>query len=268
MNSFAKLSYLNIFRKFFIFLKYLSDNLSNGEFRLLWISFKYLIVKKTNSTDTVIKTNNGLFYIRKNTIDFKLANSAYEYLVLKKFRSLLSSYNLFIDVGANIGTYSIIAAKKGVKCIAFEPIIANYNSLKKNIQLNHLEELVETVMIGLAEKAANAKFNYDPLKPGASSIHPIKRTSEILNIELKVFDDLNYVSNATDKILIKIDVEGMELNVLAGMEKLLGIKKDICLIIETKHSGGEEIKKMLNGFGNFRFEIIDEFNMLATKSNI
>ncbi|PKP35269.1 MAG: hypothetical protein CVU00_03160 [Bacteroidetes bacterium HGW-Bacteroidetes-17] len=267
MNSFAKLSYLNIFRKFFIFLKYLSDNLSNGEFRLAWISFKYLVVKKSNSTDMVIKTNNGLFHIRKNTIDFKLANSAYEYLVLEKFRILLPSYDLFIDVGANIGTYSIIAAKSRVKCIAFEPVFTNYISLKKNIQLNHLEEFIEPVMIGLAEKASNTKFNYDSLKPGASSIHPIKRTSEILDIELKVFDELNYVSNETDKILIKIDVEGMELNVLAGMEKLLGNKKDICLIIETKHSGDTEIKNMLNQFGDFRFESIDEFNMLATKSN-
>jgi len=179
----------------------------------------------------------------------------------------LPLYNLFIDIGANIGTYSIIAAKNGVKCIAFEPVLTNYISLKKNIQLNRLEEFIEPMMIGLAEKASKARFNYDPLKPGASSIHPIKRTSEILEIELKVFDDLNCVSTETNKILIKIDVEGMELNVLKGMEKILSNKKDICLIIETKHSGDTEIKKMLNQFGDFKFENIDEFNMLATKSN-
>ena len=267
MNLFAKLSYLNIFRKFFIFIKYLSDNLANGELSLVWISFKYLIAKKSNSSDKVIKTNIGLFHIRKNTIDFKLANSAYEFMVLKKFQELVTQYNLFIDVGANIGTYSIIAAKQGIRSIAFEPILENFKSFEKNINLNHLNELIKPFNYGLSDKKALTNFYYDPLKPGASGINPIKRKGDMIEVRLKVFDEivLKEMLEATN-IFIKIDVEGMELEAIRGMRKTLNGSKHACLIIETKHAGEQYIKNLLNELGDFQFEKIDEFNMLATKT--
>ncbi len=267
MGSLAGLSYLNIFRKFFIFLKYLSDNLSNGEWRLIWISFKYLLFKQSNSKDMVIQTNIGRFHIRKNTIDFKLANSAYELSVLEKFKTLLPICNLFIDVGANIGTYSMIAAGLKVNCIAFEPILSNFKSLEKNIELNNYKDFIQAFMFGLSDKNEVAKFNFDPLKPGASSIHPHKRMGEVIQVQLEKFDNLKLAAvDAIENILIKIDIEGMELNAIRGMKNTLRENKNIYLIIETKHSGEQNIKKLLKEFGNFKFENIDEFNMLAVKT--
>ncbi len=267
MDSFADLSYLNIFRKFFIFLKYLSDNLSNGEFRLVWVGFKYVFFKKSNTKDMVVKTNNGKFYIRQNTIDFKLANSAYEFAVLKRFRKLIPACELFVDIGANIGTYSIVAADLRVNCMAFEPIESNFKSLEKNIALNNFGNLILAFKFGLSDKKENVNFNFDPLKPGASSIHPHKRMGEVIQVQLEEFDNLNLTKvNAAESILIKIDIEGMELNALKGMRKTLSKKKNIILIIETKHSGEQNIRELLKEFGNFKFENIDEFNMLAIKN--
>ncbi len=215
----------------------------------------------------LVKTNNGIFFIRKNTIDFKLANSAYEISVLKRFKALLPLYQVFIDVGANIGTYSLIAARYGVKSIAFEPIPSNFCSLKKNIKLNNFDNLIQPLMFGLSEKKEQVDFNFDPLKPGASSIHPHKRMGDIINVQLEEFDQLglNEIEMA-ENILIKIDIEGMELNALKGMRKMLNQKKNICLIIETKHSGAKNIKKLIKEYGNYEFENIDEFNMLAIKT--
>lgn len=266
MSSIAGLSYLNIFRKFFIFLKYLSDNLSNQEFGLIWIGFKYLLVKKSNSKDMVIKTNIGRFFIRKNTIDFKLANSAYELTVLKKFKSLLPSYDLFIDVGANIGTYSLIAAREGKRCLAFEPIPDNFYSLKKNIELNKYGEFIQVFEFGLSDKKEKTNFNFDPLKPGASSIHPHKRMGKTITVQLEEFDKLELPElSRAEKVLLKIDIEGMELNALKGMKKTLTAKENICLIIESKHSGTKSLITLLNDCGKFKYENIDEFNMLAIK---
>lgn len=266
MNILAKLSYLNIFRKCFVFYKYLSDNISNGEFRLMMIGLKYIFTKKTNTSDLIVKTNNGLFLIRKNTIDFKLANSAYEISVFKHFNKLLPEHDLFIDIGANIGTYSIVAAKTGLNTLAFEPVKANFESLVKNISLNNLKDLITPYLIGLSDKSGTFKFNYYPLKPGASSIHPLKNKGEQIDVKIEVFDQLNLDQmNTADNILIKIDVEGMEMDVLKGMANFLESDKKISLIIETKHSGEKEIKNLLNKYAPFRFEKIDIFNMLAKK---
>lgn len=267
MKSIKNLSYLNIFRKFFIFLKYLSDNIYNGEFRLIWVSIKYLLTKKSNSRDLEIKTNHGLFFIRKNTIDFKLANSAYEWLVIKKFKSLLPLHDLFIDIGANIGTYSIISAHHKVKCYAFEPVFSNFNSLIHNIKLNKAHKFIDAIMCGLSDKKEVLSFNFDPLKPGATSIFPHKRMGEIIDVQSEIFDELKLIDIEKAKsILIKIDIEGMELKALKGMKRTLSDKKNFSLIIETKHSDEQKIKKLLNKFGSFQFENIDEFNMLATKT--
>jgi FkbM family methyltransferase len=266
MKLFAKLSYLNIFRKFFVFLKYFIDNLNNAEFRMIGVGLKYLIFHTPNSTNRKIKTNNGIFFIRKNTIDFKLANSAYEFLVTRKFRKLLPNYELFIDIGANIGTYSIIAAQQGIKTLAFEPIQSNYDSLLKNIQLNQSEELIKPFMYGLGLKKEQVKFNFYQLKPGASSKHPLKKKSENIEVQIEVFDKLELIEVKQSKsILIKIDVEGMEIEVVQGMEELLRSDKNICMIIESKHSGIKNLTNLLNKFSKFKFEQIDEFNMLAIK---
>ena len=266
MESLAKLSYLNIFRKFFIFLKYLIDNLSNAEFSMIGVGFKYLIFQKPNRKDKVIKTNIGNFFIRKNTIDFKLANSAYEFLVIRKFKTLLPNYELFIDVGANIGTYSIIAAQAGIKSLAFEPIQSNYDSLLKNIQLNYSEALIRPIQYGLGNKNEKVNFNYYALKPGASSIHKLKKKSEKIEVQIQVFDELELAEIKKSKnIIIKIDVEGMEMEVIQGMKELLRSDKNICLIIESKHSGIKNLTEQLNKFSKFTFEQIDEFNMLAIK---
>ena len=112
-SKIATLGYLNIIRKFFVFWKYLLDNIQNKQWVLIYISMKYLLFKQSNSRDMIVKSNIGKFFIRKNTIDFKLINSAYEWFVIKAFKKEIQDADLFIDIGANIGTYSIIAAKNG-----------------------------------------------------------------------------------------------------------------------------------------------------------
>jgi len=266
MNIAAKLSYLNIFRKMFIFLKYCADNIANKEYSLIFTGLKYLLLKKSNSSDRVIKTNNGIFLIRKYTIDFKLANSAYEISVTKRFKKIIPAFDLFIDVGANIGTYSIIAGKRALSTIAFEPIETNYNSLVKNIELNQLEKFIIPYRFGLGEKAETSRFNFYPLKPGASGKNPLKKRGEQIEVQIENFDHLELpnIISATN-ILIKIDVEGMETEVLRGMQNLISQNKGMTLIIETKHSGEQSIKDLLNKYSTFQFEKIDEFNMLAKK---
>ncbi len=265
-NIIASLGYLNIFRKFFVFWKYLLDNFRNKQFVLILISIKYLLFKKSNSQDLFVITNLGKFLIRKGTIDFKLVNSAYEWFVVKAFRKELKDADLFIDVGANIGTYSLIAAKNGIKTIAYEPVPNNFDSLIKNIELNELAHLIKPFKFGLGTDDSVIVFNYNPVKPGASGVNLIKKYGTKEKVEIKNFDNLqiNELKNVK-KVVVKIDVEGMELEVLKGMQTFIKSTKDLCIIIESKHIGDSKIESLLNSITKFNISTIDGFNILAKK---
>ena len=267
-NRISQLGYLNIVRKFFIFWKYLLDNIQSKQFKLILISVKYLLLKKSNSNDLQVCTRLGEFKIRKNTIDFKLINSAYEWFVLKAFRDELKTVDLFIDIGAHIGTYSIVAANNGVKTIAFEPIPTNYHSLENNIKLNKLNHLIKVFEFGLGTTDSVRKFNFNPLKPGASGVNPVKKNAKIIEVEIKKFDNLEIdeITNAKS-FLLKVDVEGMELDVLNGMKKFIESAEHLSIIIESKHIGANEIGILLNSIAPFDCKIIDKFNVLARKLN-
>lgn len=268
-TSIGQLTYYNVFRKVYIFFKYISDNIQNKEYRLIYTSLKYLVFRKSHSKDFVANTNIGIFFLRAGTMDFISANSAYEFPVMNIIIDVLKDRDLFLDIGANIGTYSVLTGKKGIKTLAFEPIKNNFDSLNRNIELNNIQDTVSSFNVGFDQIARKDQFHFYIKNPGASSLHNIEFNSkgEKIDVELVVFDDFKHESIKSCKApLVKIDVEGMEIEVLEGMKKFIQEKETIKFIIETKHSGENAIKEKFLSFGNFAFIKIDPFNLLAIKN--
>ena len=60
--------------------------------------------------------------------------------------------NIFIDIGANFGVYSLRISKlfQTLKVIAFEPVLTTFNKLKMNIKINNLEKRIKTYNVGLS----------------------------------------------------------------------------------------------------------------------
>jgi FkbM family methyltransferase len=143
----------------------------------------------------------------------------------------LRSSDLFIDIGANIGSYSILAAvEKEARTIAFEPIITTYDFLKQNISINNVTEKVETHCLGLGSKFQTLSFT--------STLDTMNHVDEHhgnLQCRIEPFDYV--VGDLTTITLIKIDVEGYEMHVLQGMEKALQSDKLKVIIIELNGSG-------------------------------
>jgi len=68
--------------------------------------------------------------------------------------------DLFVDAGANVGSYTVIAAKVcGARVLAFEPIASTMNALNDNIRLNDISDLVETRQLALGEKVGTLTFS-------------------------------------------------------------------------------------------------------------
>lgn len=129
--------------------------------------------------------------------------------------------NIFIDVGAHIGFYSILTSDYFNQVYSFEPNFRNYQKLLKNIKQNKLERKIRTFNHGLGEKQQKLKGisanKGELIQTSGFSISQNNKTGEDVLI-LKGDDVIKLVN---EDITLKIDVEGYEYNVLKGLEAIL-----------------------------------------------
>ena len=89
-----------------------------------------------------VKNKDGIFFCGNNIFSVWTGSSFYEQEIKKHFNL---NVGVFIDVGANIGKYSVIIGKqlnKNGRVISFEPMPGNFELLKKNIKLNNLKNVI------------------------------------------------------------------------------------------------------------------------------
>lgn len=156
----------------------------------------------------------------------------YDYSEMLFLLHFLRGRDLFVDVGANIGVYTILASKeKNSKSIAIEPITETYNTLRRNINLNNLNNKVTTINIGISNNDKNRNFVYDR---GAVNRVALPHESNIVTLPTKKLDDIIKIDRKT---VVKIDVEGYETPVIEGMAHSLSNDNLLVLFIETKEHG-------------------------------
>ena len=157
----------------------------------------------------------------------------------KIFGEELEKSMTVIDIGSNIGYYTFIAAEKvgeSGKIKAFEPDYENFNTLMKNIELNRYNN-IECVnkAAGAHKKKATIKQAYAPnrnriLEEGEDGQH--------INVE-----PLDNLATNIDPDMIRMDVEGYELEIMKGMEEVLETES-LKLFLEL-HS--QKIEKFYSG---------------------
>lgn len=182
---------------------------------------------------------------------------------------LLRRGELFLDVGANVGSYTILAAGAvGAKVLAVEPICSTIDHLRTNVMRNHLEQLVETCEVGLSDCVGELAFT---AKLGAVN-HVAVAGEEYVTVAVAV-TTADTLCRQRIPAVIKIDVEGHELAVLKGADRILQDSILLAVVIETNGSGarygvanGELIQVMRShGFEPFAYDpfsrcLIDPYN--------
>jgi len=255
--------------KILTYLRYFRENIRKLDFLSIIHAIRYLYRKKSNIKNRTVRSRYGKYFCRKNTNDFLFANYAYEWPVKKFVNSYYKNYAVFFDIGACIGSYSIIMGKRGMDCYAFEAIPDNHIVLKKNIFINKLEKKIHSYCFALGEKDSWAKFYFNPVNTGASHIvHNTENYESLIPVKVQKLDDVEELKNipADVPLMMKIDVEGMENEVIRGAESFIRAHEELLLIMEKKHSGEENIKKTLLQIDNFDILELDEFNMAAIKT--
>lgn len=145
---------------------------------------------------------------------------------------LLRPNDLFIDIGANIGSYTILAsAEVGANTIAVEPIPQTFEHLTQNIKLNNIGDKATALNIGLGKEKGVLEFT----KTHDTGNHVATDTDKDV-IKVNV-DTLDNILEGKTPLLLKIDVEGFETEVLKGAVKTLDSPGLKAIIIELNGAG-------------------------------
>jgi FkbM family methyltransferase len=146
----------------------------------------------------------------------------------------LTPEDLFIDIGSNIGCFTILAcAVKGAKGYCFEPIPSTYNRLLNNLQLNNLTDRVKAFNIGLSDKEGTLSFTTDNNTTNRV-VKERKPDSDEVMVKVMTLDKILIEESPT---ILKIDVEGYETPVLNGSLSVLKKESLNSVIIRQKGHG-------------------------------
>ena len=165
-----------------------------------------------------------------------LWDGAYEPGIAGLLVAVLLPGDVFVDVGANAGQHSLIAASKKARVFAFEPVPRLARRLRDNVRLNRFEGQVTVVQMALAAHVGEATlYVADRLDDGSHSLLPgIPATNvEAITVPVTTLDTALAQRLIERPQLVKIDVEGAEALVLDGASALLATQPQPVVIVET-----------------------------------
>jgi FkbM family methyltransferase len=207
--------------------------------------------------DVVFEWINGSrFLVRKGETGLtgNIYAGLHEFPDMGYLLHVLREDDLFVDVGANVGSYTILACSvRHARGIAFEPVPTTYKRLFENIRLNNLENRVQSFNVGIGRQQGDLSFTSD-MGPMNRALAEGESDANAINIPVTTLD-------ATLKgevpSLLKIDVEGYETPVLEGAMEVLKNRTLHSVIMELNGSGSRfnfDEKKILEMMLNIGFK--------------
>lgn len=212
-------------------------------------------------------------YFLKN-FNMVLGRSLHEAETLKWFErvALANDAHVFWDIGANVGLYgfTFISSSDRRSTVLYEPDPDNLAALRKTVTLNTLDSRVEIRPCAVGAMSGTAAFKRDEITGATGALASAENESvfverhfnespETLDVPVTTLNEEAAIRASPD--IIKIDVEGYELDVLSGARDLLNASLPIILFETSRDS--EAIKELLSGLG-YRFRDADTGEPIET----
>jgi FkbM family methyltransferase len=252
--------------------------------RALWDYFLWNAVRYSMDARHIVRLPEGIELIvgrRENYATAVYVHSLPDFWEMLFFAHLLRPNDLFADVGSNVGMYSLWAARTtGARAIALEPVAETYATLRKNIRLNELENVVEAVNTGVGDVAGEFFMSADQ---GGMNHVLLEPEAHAVAIPVRRLDD---VFSGQTPVAMKMDVEGFELRALKGATALLRNTSFKALLIELQDrtltrygTSAQEVRSFLeaHGFAAYVYDPIkralvppnteQELNVIFTRPN-
>lgn len=223
-----------------------------------------IIMKKIESnfkSDYAIVQGSKMFLDPGDSLDLSI-NGVYGELDTKIIREEIHEGDIVIDVGANIGYYTLIFAQlvgSSGKVFAFEPEPKNFEILKKNIEINNYQNIVAEQKI-VSDKSGIVKLFIAEHGIVGHRINQEKSSQKFIEVESIILDNYIKKLNLDNKInFIKIDVEGSEPKVLEGTKEIIQKSNQLKIFTEFNREVvkeyGIEPKEMIDLFYRNGFKI-------------
>ena len=193
----------------------------------------------------------------------KKEGAFYENTLLEKWTPLLQKVNTILDIGANLGNHTLYWAQKlsPKKIYAFEPYEPNFVMLTANVEDNQLQSIVSPVNIAVGAGEGYAQIaNVDNSNLGGTSFTAGEESTEKTIRLLDIDTFLVREEHARPIDLVKIDTEGFEEAVLAGMQKTIVDNKPAVWIEVTQETFQVVISFLTEK--NYYLYDVQQFNML------
>lgn len=162
-----------------------------------------------------------------------------------------SKDDLMIDIGANVGLYSIYAAKAGARVLAFEPESQNYALLNRNLYLNGLADRVQCLNVAISDKDGMGSLFMPKFQPGGA-LNNLGEARDFRHERFEACYRQAVMSYSLDSFVekypqhfpdhIKIDVDGIEGRIIQGAEGTLRDPRLKSLLIELNEALPEDLE--------------------------
>lgn len=164
-----------------------------------------------------------------------------------------SNVCLFIDVGANIGIYSLYAASvnANIEILAAEPIEKSFIELRNNIDLNHWADRITALNVAISDADGNGRMTRIDDRVGSSGAQ-LENGSEGEGVVVSVATGdqlvIKYASSeilTINSVMLKIDTDGNELDVLRGFNSMFAKGTISTVLVETNPLNADAIEQFL-----------------------
>jgi FkbM family methyltransferase len=194
------------------------------------------ILKETDISNIEITDNSVIMTIResgikmfcdkndKRIIGIEIINfNSFEKEELEFVTKLVTKGSIVLDIGANVGWYSLNLSKQfeDLRIFAFEPVPKTFNYLNSNLSINHSKG-INTFNLGFSNEEKNIDIYLNPDCSGNSSLANLSGNALVEKVNCKFTTvDLFVKKNNLNIDFIKCDVEGAELLVFQGAIEVL-----------------------------------------------
>ena len=200
-----------------------------------------------------------------NFIGNQIANNGYEPFESQLFLENLRENSILLDIGANIGYYTILGSKiiKSGQIFSFEPFEPNFHLLEMNILKNRISNAVALQLAASSDRGRTKLF----IAPDNHGDHQLYQNSDRLSIDVNMVSIDQFISEQhVFPDVIKIDTQGYDFRVLQKMSNLISNSNNLVVFIEfwnlgNRNAGIDPIKYFDFLETSFKsIEFIDEMN--------
>lgn len=282
MRRLDSLIHFQIKKLFFAVFKSISNFLRNTKLHRI-IPFRGeiydFLFQKFWSGGEILEIQGSKMYINvkekdpnmRKTFQAYASGLIHEESTTKLFKKVVKEGDTVVDLGANIGYFTILAAKlvgRNGKVFAFEPGPKNFEYLSKNIELNNYQN-VKVEQKAVSDRNGKTKLFLCPYDSGHHTINQsngieayrLGRPGKVSSIDIETVALDNYLKEKTEKVnVMKIDIEGAEALAFSGMKEILARNKDIRIFLEFFPL---LIEKMGNSPQEFIESLLKDFNIFV-----